>query len=151
MAVRDQLLPLIYNVRAIPGSFGLRPFTVSIRTGQWNGTNTGRGAEGIDLVPITEANGQPPKVRQLNTEELALGNLGKGSIQIGPITPAFPGGGTSEGAFGDLLEQGMTLHLVVTGPGTSEYGDLYLLKDVKTDRALHYTLTAEPVATVGNG
>lgn len=146
MTLRDQLLPLIYGVRAIPGQLGLRPFTVSIRTGQWNGTNTGRGAEGVDLVPITEASGQPPKVRQLNTEELALGNLGKGSIQIGPITPAFAGGGTLVSAFGDLLDQGMTLHLVVTGPGTSENGDLYQLKSLNADRALHYTLVAEPVA-----
>lgn len=143
---RNRFLAIVSRARGIPGSLGLRPFTVAIRTGQWNGVNTGRGAEGVDLFPITEANGQGPKLRQLNGEELALSGLAKGSIAIGPITPAFPGGGTDISAFGQQLSAGETLHLVVTGPGTKADGDLYSIKVLTTDHALHWSITAEPVA-----
>lgn len=148
MTLRDNLLPLIYNVRSIPGSMGLRPYTVAILLGTWSGAYTGRGSSVAELLTITEGNGQPPKVRELNTEELALGSLGKGSISIGPITPGFPGGGTPLGNLKPCVNAGQTVHVVLTGP---EYpkGAKFLIKDVKTDRALHYTLTCEPVAEMG--
>jgi len=146
MALADSLKRITFRCRAIPGRLGIRPYSVAVRTAEWNGTNTGRGAEAVDYVSITEANGQNPKVRQLSTEELALGNLGKGAIQIGPITPEFSVGGTPiTDILGGDLRTGMTRTLRLTGPGTKECGDLYVIKDVKTDRALHWTITAEPV------
>jgi len=146
--LRDALLPAINSIRAIPGLLGIRPYTVSILVGTSTGAYTGRGDRLVEQFPITEAGGQPPKVRQLNTEELALGNLGKGSLRIGPITPDFPGGGTSIERIKPCVAAGQTVHVMVTGP---EYpnGARFLIKDVQTDHALHYMLTAEPVSEMG--
>ncbi len=146
MPIAQGLKRLVHGIRAIPGEFGLRPYTVEVVLGTWNGVNTGRGARAREYLPITEGRGQPPKVRMLTTEELALGDLGKGSIRIGPITPAFAGGGTSIAALKPALESGQTLHLRITGPDTKPSGDTYLLKSINTDHAIHWTLTAEPVA-----
>ena len=145
MTLRDQLLPLLFGVRAIPGQLGLRNYTVAILCGTWSGTNTGRGDTIDESIPVTEGGGQPPKVRQVSTEELALGSLGKGSIRIGPITPGFPGGGNPLENLKPCVNAGQTLHVVLTGP---EYpnGAKFLIKDVQTDRALHWTLTCEPVS-----
>lgn len=145
MTLRDQLLPLIHGVRAIPGNLGLRPYSVAVLTGTWSGTNTGRGSSIGELTAITEGGGQNPKVRMLNSEELALGSLGKGSVTIGPITPDFAGGGTPLSDLMPAVAAGQTVHVLLTGP---EYpsGARFLIKDIQTDRALHWTLVAEPVS-----
>ncbi len=148
MALADTLKPILYSVRAIPGQLGLRPYSVAVLATTYSGANTGRGDSITELTAITEADGQPPKVRQLNTEELALGGLGKGSLRIGPITPGHTGGGTPIETLKPSLLAGQTLHVIVTGP---EYpnGSKFLLKDIETDRALHFTLTVEPVSEMG--
>lgn len=142
---RNSLLPMISRVRALPGQMGLRPYSVALITGTWNGTNTGRGALAQDVVPVTEANGQPPKVRVMNTEELALAGLGKGSMKIGPITPPFAGGGSPLIAARAALQAGQTMHVMLTGPDMPE-GNLFLIKSWNADRALHETLVVSPVA-----
>ena len=148
MTLRDQLLPLINGVRAIPGQLGIRQYSVSILVTSWSGANTGRGTSIDELFPVTEANGQPPKVRQLNTEELALGGLGKGSLRIGPITPGFAGGGNAIDRFKPELAAGQTMHVMVTGP---EYpnGAKFALKSFNSDHALHFTMDVEPVSELG--
>ena len=148
MALADTLKPILYSVRSIPGQLGLRPYSVAILSTTYSGAHTGRGDAIIESTAITEANGQPPKVRQLDTEELALGGLGKGSLRIGPITPGHTGGGTLIETLKPCLIAGQTLHVIVTGP---EYpnGAKFAIKDVQTDRALHYTLTVEPVSELG--
>ncbi len=144
-AFSDSLRELAYNARAIPGQLGIRPYSVAVLTGTWSGSNTGRGAETSASVAITEAGGQPPKVRDLNSEELALSGLGKGSVRIGPITPDFPGGGTALALLKPAVAAGQTVHVLLTGP-ESPTGARYLLKDIQTDRALHWTLVVEPVS-----
>ncbi len=148
MALADTLKPILYSVRAITGQFGLRPYSVAIVQTTYSGAHTGRGTSSGTPVAITEGNGQPPKVRQLNTEELALGNLGKGSLRIGPITPGHPGGGTAIEVLKPCLAAGQTVHVIVTGPEYSN-GAKFAIKDLETDHALHYMLTVEPVSEMG--
>lgn len=144
MSFADDMKALVYDIRAIPGEMGLRPYTVAIVSGQWNGSNTGRGALAQDIIPVTEANGQPPKVRAMNTEELALAGLGKGSMKIGPITPPFAGGGSPLIAARSAVENGQTMHIQLTGPDIPN-GALFLIKSWNADRALHETLVVSPV------
>ncbi len=118
---------------------------MEIRTGSWSGAYTGRGVATNTDVPITEANSQPPKVRFLSGEELALGQLYAGAVEIGPITPDFPGGGTNLSGILPALADGQTVHVKLTGPKFPD-GALFRIKDVKTDRAFHYMVTAEPVS-----
>lgn len=144
-SLRDALLPAINSIRGIPGQLGIRNYRVAILIGTWSGSNTGRGSSIGELFPVTEGGGQPPKVRELNTEELALGSLGKGSIRIGPITPDFAGGGTPISQLRPAVVAGQTVHVRVTGPGYPN-GALFLIKDISTDRALHWTMVASPVS-----
>jgi hypothetical protein len=146
MAIADDLKPLLTSIRAIPGQFGLRPYTVSAVIRAYSGTYAGEGTKTDTTVAITEANGQPPKVRFLNDEELALGdNLGKGTIEVGPITPDHTGGGTTIAALtGGSAIAGDIVHFVITGP---EYpnGARFRLVGVSSDRALHYKVRLAPV------
>lgn len=147
MSLRDDLLPLIHSVRGIPGDLGLRPYTVDIVVGTWSGDYTGRGSVDTETVRLAEGNGQNPKVRTPNDEELALGNLARGEFVVGPVTPS---NGTIGTALADLipsLHNGQTRHAIVTGPG-HENGTMMRVREVKTDRALHYMLTLSPVEPV---
>ncbi len=113
--LRDTLRGILFRVREIPNRFGLRPYSAALVKGVWSGSATGSGDETVMTVPITENFGAPPKIRWLNSEELALGNLPKGSLEIGPITPndtlmQYLAAAQASVAVGD------TIHVQVTGP-----------------------------------
>lgn len=148
-ARRDRYRAIAYRARAIAGEqHGLRPHTASIIQTIWSGAHTGDGSRSETETAIVEAGGQPPKIRWLNDEALALGNLAKGSVQVGPITPLFSGGGTDLVAIqGTALLAGDTLHVRITGP-KHPTGALYRITKVDEDRALRYMITAEPVSEV---
>lgn len=96
---------------------------------------------------IVEAGGQPPKIRWLNDEELAVGSLQPGTVQIGPITPAFPGGGTNLGSLdGSQLEAGDVRHIWIVGPMHPQ-GAAYKVSKLTADRALRYVIQATPAGT----
>ena len=90
---RDSILPSVNSIRAIPGKLGWRPYSLTIEVRTWSGAEIGEGVETVTSTPITEQYGQPPKIRWLDAEQLAIGGYEKGTITVGPITPAYPGGG----------------------------------------------------------
>lgn len=141
----EQLRGPLYAARAIAGTLGLRPHTVAIVVGTWSGTYTGRGSLTNATTAITEAGGHPPKIRKLNDEELALGQLDRGVVQIGPITPAFSGGGTDMATLAGDLAAGQTRHVLITGPEHPN-GAMFRITAVDADSALHWMIRAEPVA-----
>lgn len=140
MTFRDDLRAICFNARAIPGALGLRPYTVVMVTETWSGDELGQGTPTRAETTILEANGQNPKVRQLNTEEVALGGYGKGTWKIGPITPDFPGGGTPRD---NLLPDPPNKTLVfyeLTGPAYPT-GQRMTIVDVTDHRAFQYLVT----------
>lgn len=145
MSLVTELRKTLYAARSIAGRLGFRVHTVALVHRYSMGEHTGD----VDLsntVPITEQDGYPPKTTWLDDEELALGSLPTGTVEIGPITPAFPGGGTDLSSLtGSLLTGGDVLHLLITGPNHPE-GAFYKIKDVKADRALNYKIRATPVS-----
>lgn len=144
-ARRDSLRKLAHRIRAIPGErFGIRPYSVAIVVGTWSGAYVGSQAKYEQLAPITEGRGQPPKVRFLLEEALTLSGLNKGSCTVGPITPDFAGGGTALRDLVPAVQQRQTVHVQLTGPAYPD-GAKFAVKEVKTDRALHWTLVCEPV------
>lgn len=143
----DTWRAIAYSVRSIPAEFGLRPYSVSIVVGSWSGNHVGDGSRNEELIPILENNSSNPKVRFLNEEQRALTNLGIGSCTVGPITPDHGANGT---ALADLLPAVAaheTVHVVITGPAYPD-GARFAVKEVKTDRAIHWTLVCEPVSLV---
>ena len=95
MSFRDGMRRLLFRTRAIPGQLGLRPYRAYVDTTMSSGDELGQGTVTTTSVELTEANGQPPRVKELSAEEIALGGYSEGAIEIGPVTPDFPGGGTA--------------------------------------------------------
>jgi hypothetical protein len=146
MTLAASLRKLAFNVRAIPGQLGVRPHRVSILKRSWSGPHTGDGTRTDVEIDIVEANGQPPKVRWLSDEQIAVGSLEAGTVEIGPITPRFVGGGTDLGTIdGSTLIKGEVRMLRIVGP-QHPTGAVYQITRISADRALHYTIQATPVA-----
>lgn len=141
MTLANRLRGKLHRIRTIPGRLGLRPYAVKIVTK----TSTGLSLEDTSLtteVDITEANGYPPKVRQLSNEERTQWDMSRGGYAIGPITPG-------DGVVGTLLSSLMReecdrekVWVVLTGPAWPD-GARFNIINTKHDRALHYMLTVE--------
>jgi hypothetical protein len=148
MGFRDSLRSVVSSIRAIPGrDFEIRPYTVAVVTRAWSGTHPGEGLETVSTTPITEADGQPPKVRFLNDEQRALADgLPMGSVEVGPITPDFPGGGTTWAALsGSGTTAGNSFHYLLTGPRFPS-GARYRFVGGRSDKTFGYRVTLAPMS-----
>jgi hypothetical protein len=142
MPLADSLKTLARSVRAIPGQMGLRPHRVYLVTETWTGEHYGDGLSDPVELELVEGDNQPPKVRRVTDEVRALAELASGSVEIGPITPPSAGPISAATLRGTALEtqlQGQRLRIV--GPMGDAY---YVVKSLKFDRAIHWTITAEP-------
>ncbi len=122
----------------------MRPYSVAVIVGNWAGEYVGRGGSWDCGCPIQETGGQPPKVHFLNEERRALGALAAGSCEIGPITPDFVGGGTPLDRLAPAIAAKQTVHVELTGPAYPK-GAKFLVKELRSDRALRWMLVCEPV------
>lgn len=139
----------LFNARSIAGQLGFRihrAWIVIARSGA-EGQYTGDGGRWERATELLEANGQSPKVRWLKDEEKALGQLPDGSVEVGPITPEFPGGGTApELLTGANINVGAVRLLRIVGPQHPDGAD-YRITTVTLDRALRYSIRGVPVGT----
>ena len=147
MTFQASLRAIANSVRSIPGTMGVRPYRAFVVSRAWSGDEPGDGdpstAETTTSEEITEANGQPPRIRSLNSEEIAVGGYDMGTWEIGPVTPDFPGGGT---LITDVQRSGTgkstLLHIRLVGPEFPN-GANFRLKDVTSDRGYHYKFLVE--------
>lgn len=144
MTLADDLKPLARAIRGIPGTLGIRPHTVQLLEREWDGTYTGDGTRTDTLTSLLEGNNQPPKVRWMSDEELAVGNLSSGTIEVGPITSDHDAIARLGDIRGDDLDDGDARYLVITGPKHPN-GAKYRITELRADRAIHYMLRAKPV------
>ena len=147
MGFRDDIRALAYELRALPGAeFEIRPYTVSVCVRSSSGTYAGEGAQTVSTTAITESDGQPPKVRVVKDEQIALGGLPHGSIRVGPITPDFPGGGTSITTLtGNGATTGDSFYYLITGPDYPS-GARFVLVEASADKTFGYFVTLAPMA-----
>lgn len=139
---RNRYRAIADKARKIPYDHGLRNDRVYLIGGSWTGLYTGEGVETQTSTELTVYGGVPPKVRQLNSEQLALGNLPLGSLKVGPITPPYPGGGFDLTALGAALTTGQTFEIKVV----RQSGEFtYVLDSIEQDHALHYMLVLKPL------
>lgn len=149
MSLVEELRKTLFGARAIAGQLGFRPHTVAIIQTSWSGAHTGEGSSTESVIPITEGGGQPPKVRSLKDDEVAVGQLPQGTLEIGPVTPSFPGGGTDLSYLtGANLDRGDERFVLITGPSAPN-GSRYRVVSVNTDKALRYMIRAVPVQQGG--
>ncbi|HVJ19907.1 MAG TPA: hypothetical protein VM686_31045 [Polyangiaceae bacterium] len=147
MTLADDLKPIVYSARAIAGTLGFRVHSVAIVIAETDGEHTGDGVRAETVTAITEDLGQPPRVKWLNDEEIALGQLGAGAIEVGPITPLHNGNGTELATLtGADMTDGQVRLLRITGPNHPSGAD-YRITSVSADRPLRYMIRAVPVGT----
>lgn len=142
-SLRDELLSTCYEARAIAGELGFRQHSVALVIASTSGTHTGDGSRSEVVTAITEANGQPPRVKWMKDEDLAISQLPRGSVEVGPITPGY----TSLSLLnGDDMADGEVRLLRITGPNHPNGAD-YVIQGVSADRALRYMITAVPAGS----
>lgn len=136
MSLRTDLLPVVDELRALagPSGFDVRPVRVTIRTRVWSGGRAGLGTPtDTDLVLP-----QIYKVRELKSQEVA-GSGGRyelGDVKVGPITPAYTGGGYSRAQLAPEGANGTEVAYLLSGAMAGEYNRI----SVETDRAFGYYL-----------
>lgn len=144
---REAILPSVNSIRAIPGQLGWRPYTVVIEQRTWSGAEIGQGTETITTTAVVEKYGQPPKARWLDTEQLALAGYERATIEIGPITPAYPGGGLLAATLEPhTLPNNTVINYKLVGPAYPD-GVYCRLVSINTDRAGHFTLRVQVTGT----
>lgn len=146
MSLADDVKPVLFDARGLVGELGFRPYSVKLMRKVWSGSDIGRGSATVTELPIVEAGGQPPAVRFLDDEERALSGMPAGTLEVGPITPEFSGGGyswaTLTAADADVREE---VFYVVTGPEFPN-GARFNRRGGTSERALGYTLMLAPTA-----
>ncbi len=147
MGIRDDLRELAQSIRAIPGrDFECRMYTVERIESSWTGDYAGEGTRTETVTTITEGDSQPPRVRFLSPKEKAVAGLEGLIVEIGPITPEFPGGGYSWATLaGKDLAQGHVLHYRLTGPQFPA-GALFSILSGGADRVFGHRLQLAPVS-----
>lgn len=143
MSLRDELLPVVDELRGLPGEFGFRRFTVTIRRRTWSGGQPGSGtATNTDLV-IAPA----PRVRQIGAKEVASsgGTFETGDYRCTKITPAFTGPPAGGHTPAQLHPQDLTaaqdlVVVLVADDGTK----LCTIVAAHFDEALGYELVVRP-------
>lgn len=121
MSLVSDILGDIDEIRGdVPGDIGLRPFRIWVTSRAWSGTRVGVGTKTDTTTELTCA-GRPPKVKQISDADvIASGGLySSGDIEVGPITPAYTGGGVAVSTWQPNIGASPTEGpwFRVTGPG----------------------------------
>lgn len=150
MSLRDDLLPDVDDIRAIPGEMGLHRFAVYVRRTEWSGTRVGHGTKSVTETRLL-VGGQNPHVREVGRgkEDVVAGTpeLASVTYEIGPLTPEFAGGGTDPDVINPEKSAlpGTTLYRL-TGPGLPTNGVLCRRTDDDTTTPFRYMVR---VRTIG--
>lgn len=139
MSLRDDLLPVLQDTRAIVDDLGFRTHDVAVVVRTWAGSRPG------DPTPdaYTDAStpiAPNPRVRQVTSREVAQsgGIVSMGDLRIDKITPSFAGGGYTPNDIAPSTNGATNVEVFyrVVGP----LGGDYALVTSNTDRALGYSL-----------
>lgn len=85
--LRDDILPVVDEMRQIPDDLGLRRYSLTMRMRRWSGGKPGLGSPtdtDLEILPR-------PKVRVMTTKEIAqsAGTYRMGDFKVEKITPNF--------------------------------------------------------------
>lgn len=139
MALRDDLLPMIDELRALPGELGFRPYTsVRIRARTWTGERPGDGTSSDAFVALTTG-GQPAKVERLSGRQVAAsaGRYLDGDLRVGPLTPTFVAPSQLDPSSN---APNVERHLVLEGPGEPAGGSVWTIIERDVSRSISWYL-----------
>lgn len=94
---RENLLPILDRIRALPGALDLRTYQVTVRVRDWTGARAGLGTK-TDTDTVLLNGGKNVRVREVPTKDVvASGGLyTQQDLKVGPFTPDWSGGGIDE-------------------------------------------------------
>jgi hypothetical protein len=136
--LKDELLPLVDDVRAIAGELGFRPYEVYVRVETHAGPRPGYGPRTVTDTRLL-VGGQNPKVREIRSKDVIAGTTESTDAvyEIGPVTPAFGGGGVSLDTLAPpKTSTPTTIYYVIKGPGMPATGLLCQRTEDDVDRPL---------------
>jgi len=143
-SLRASLLPALDTIRTIGAQLDLRRYDITVRVNTWSGTIVGEGTKTTVDTPL-RVGGQRPRVKQVTQQQVIMsaGLYQDQDLIVGPLTPSFPGGGTSVSAFdpANAAPNVELLFIVSGGPNSSAGGDFYKLVSQDATRNLHFTIT----------
>lgn len=147
----NSLRAAAHSARSVPGSMGLRRYSVHVVTRSWSGSRIGEGSCGDCSTELLEA-GYPPKLREMNAKELAFAGLESATYKLGPITPEYTYNGVTSGIAYETLKPTVyddttEFFYVISG---GEFGDgmRCTVDEVDHSSPLHYTVTLTPAESV---
>ena len=136
MSFRTDILPTVDAVRAIAGPSGLdvRVNQLTIITRTWSGGRLGMGTSSDARLELA----QIYKVKVVSSKEIAGsgGRYQQEDIRVGPITPAYSGGGYTPTQLAPTGANGVEILYQLTGPNAG----IYSLVECCTDASFHYSL-----------
>lgn len=147
MSLKDDLLPLVDDVRAIAGELGFRPFQVWARKTTYSGSRVGDGSPTVTETRLLVGR-QDPKVREIKSKDVIAGSqeFTSAVYEIGPLTPEFPGGGIAESTINpQLTGVPTTFVFVLKGRGLPTEGLLCQRVDEDSDRPLRTMIRVQSI------
>lgn len=142
MTLKDDLLPLVDELRGIAGELGFRPYQVWVRKTTYAGNRVGVGAQSVTETRLL-VGGEDPKVREVRRKDVAAGTAEyvDAEYDIGPLTPEFSGGGIAESVINPERDGSPTaVAFVLKGPGMPENGLLCQRVGDHLDRPLRMVI-----------
>ncbi len=136
MSLRTEILPVFDRLRALTGPKGLdiRVAQLTVRKRVWSGGRRGAG------TPMDTDTVLPKiyKLRHVSAHEVSSsgGRFEAETVCVGPITPAYPGGGYSKEVLAPDGYDGIEIIYVISG---SVSGD-YKLAQIHTEKPFGYFL-----------
>jgi hypothetical protein len=151
MALKDDLLPLVDELRGLPGELGFRPYQVWVRVVESAGTRPGMGTKAVSETRLL-VGGRDPKVREVKRRDVVAGsnNLLNVEYDIGPLTPEFGGGGISHDTINPQRSSTPTEVLfLLKGPGMPSTGLLCQRIGDHVDRPLRIVVRVKSTGRAG--
>ncbi len=141
--LRDDLLPDVDDLRGLAGELGFRPYaSVVLRETTWSGTRPKDGTSTVADLALA-AGGYPARVQLVSSRvvQASGGRYVDGDMRIGPLTPAFSGGGyTPAQLAASSSAPNVERHVVLVGPGEPGGGSYWTIVGTEFSEALGYSL-----------
>lgn len=114
--LRDEMLPVVDELRGLPVEFGIRAYSVVIRRRAWPSGTPGLPVGSSPVVTDLELS-PAPRVRQLAQWEVdgSGGRYRSGDLRIERITPKYDGGGYTPADLCPVPQPGEDVCYVLTG------------------------------------
>lgn len=145
MALRDDMLPILQDVRILFDTLGFRQYDVFLRTIDWDGGAVGKGNKTSSEIQIVHDGYASPAVRRVSQSDVlaSAGRYQDQDLRIGPLTPIYDDalagpGGHLPSYFDSDTQKGRQILFRITGPGMETGGGFFDKIAQETERNWSY-------------